>query len=269
MSTAPQVGVEPAPLEAILGMREEYRREMACQVVHDSWHARGFTASYLLRLDGQVSGYGSVGGAPRDPKDTVKEFFVAAPHRGATLPLFRELVAASGARAVEAQTNDRLLWRMLLACAADLSSETILFADGPATRHAPPGAVFRALTEAERRDAFPHTHEPVGEYGVVCEGRVAATGGLAFHYNPPYADLFMEVDEPYRRRGLGSYLVQELRRVAREGGCIPAARCHQDNAASQRTLRSAGMVPCGRIVRGVITDGHRGAGPSPTGDPPG
>lgn len=41
--------VEPVRLVAILGLRDEYRREMACPIVHDSWHARGFTDSYLLR----------------------------------------------------------------------------------------------------------------------------------------------------------------------------------------------------------------------------
>ena len=58
------VGVE---LEAILTMRAEYRREMDCQIVHDSWHARGFTNSYLLRVDGEIVGYGSVGGEPGEP----------------------------------------------------------------------------------------------------------------------------------------------------------------------------------------------------------
>ena len=32
-------------------------------------------------------------------------------------------------------------------------------------------------------------------------GAVVAVGGLLFHYNVPYGDMFMEVAEPYRRRG--------------------------------------------------------------------
>ena len=81
MTAHSSIDVAPAPLDAILGMREEYRREMGCQIVHDSWHARGFTSSYLLRARGEIVGYGSVGGAPRDAKDTVKEFFVRRPFR--------------------------------------------------------------------------------------------------------------------------------------------------------------------------------------------
>jgi hypothetical protein len=30
--------VVAVPLDAIVAMRDEYRREMDCQIVHDSWH---------------------------------------------------------------------------------------------------------------------------------------------------------------------------------------------------------------------------------------
>ena len=33
----------------------------------------------------------------------------------------------------------------------------------------------------------------------------------------------MDIVEPYRHRGFGSYLVQELKRAAYELGCVPAA----------------------------------------------
>lgn len=252
VSTSSRFDVAAVPLDAILDLREEYRREMGCQIVHDSWHVRGFTTSYLLHLDERIVGYGSVGGAPRDPKDTIKEFYLLPQFRGSALPLFRQLIATSGARTIEAQTNDPLLLLMLFDCAREVSSSTILFADGLTTAHAPPGTTFRRLTEAERQGAFPHTHEPVGEYGVECGDRLAATGGLALHYNPPYADLYMEVAAPYQRRGFGSYLVQELKRVCYAMGGLPTARCDEANVASRLTLQRAGMFPCGRIVRGTI-----------------
>lgn len=233
-------------------MREEYRREMACQIVHDSWHARGFTRSYLLRLDGEIAGYGAIGGAPRDPKDTVKEFFLRPPFRGAALPLFRQLIATSGARTIETQTNDPLLLLMLLDGAADLTSPTVLFADALETRHPPGGVTFRRLTTLDRERVFAHTLEPVGDYGLELEDTIVATGGMMLHYNPPFADVYMEVAGPHRRKGLGAYLVQELKRVAYRDGHVPAARCGTENVASRRTLERAGMLPCGRIVRGTI-----------------
>jgi GNAT superfamily N-acetyltransferase len=241
-----------AELEAILAMRAEYRREMDCQIVHDSWHARGFTSSFLLRVDGETVGYGSVGGSPGEPKDTVKEFFVRPDARRAALPLFRQLVKTSGARRIEAQTNDLLLSLMLYDCAVDLTSERILFADAAMTVYPPPDVKLRHLDDGERDRVFSHTVEPIGEWGLERGGEIVATGGILRHYNPPYGDLYMEVAASHRRQGLGSYLVQELKRICYEGGVIPAARCHQDNVGSRLTLQRAGMLPCARIVRGRL-----------------
>jgi GNAT superfamily N-acetyltransferase len=72
------------------------------------------------------------------------------------------------------------------------------------------------------------------------------------HYNPPYGDLYMEVDERFRRRGYGSYLIQELKRVSYEAGLVPAARCNVANGASRATLQKAGLLPCARLLSGVL-----------------
>jgi RimJ/RimL family protein N-acetyltransferase len=70
----------------------------------------------------------------------------------------------------------------------------------------------------------------------------------------------MEVTEPFRRRGLGSFLVQELKRVCYEGGHVPGARCNPDNVASRRTLQKAGFVPYGHILKGSVARKHVEAG---------
>ena len=91
-------------------------------------------------------------------------------------------------------------------------------------------------------------------HGVVeVGGTVAAKGGILFHYNRPYGDIYMEVAEPFRRRGVGSYLVQELKRVCYEQGNIPSARCNPKNIASRKTLQKAGFIPCGHILTGSIS----------------
>jgi hypothetical protein len=47
-------------------------------------------------------------------------------------------------------------------------------------------------------------------------------------------------------------LIQELKRVCREPGGIPAARCNPDNIASCQTGQKAGFIPCGRLLSGPI-----------------
>src|SRR5258705_995798 len=108
MADAP-IDIVKVPLDAIVGLREQYRREMNCQIVHDSWHVRGFTDSYLLRMKGTTVGYGSLGGPPREAKDIVKELFVLPAWRASAPALFRELVAVSGARTVRTPTHARVL----------------------------------------------------------------------------------------------------------------------------------------------------------------
>jgi RimJ/RimL family protein N-acetyltransferase len=229
-------------------MRERYRREMSCQIVHDSWHARGFTDAWLLDRDGAVAGYGAVAGDPEGPREVIREFWVAPADRTDAPALFEALVTASGARRIVAQTNDPLLAPFLASCPGEPGELALLFSEGPGTSLPSGGATFRPLSDDDRTRAFGHTREPVGDWGLELGGAIVATGGILLHYNPPYADLFMEVAAGFRNRGLGSYLVQELRHQCRRSGRVPAARCAPDNAASRRTLERAGMIVCARLL---------------------
>lgn len=262
MSQLPALTALPTDPEMILPMREDYRREMACQIVHDSWHARGFVTPYLLLEADEVVGYAAVGGAPGEPRDAVKELYLVPSRRGLALPLLDAVIAAAGATRIEAQTNDPLLGLLLWDRVARPESDTILFADRTSTHLEAPGAQMRPVTEEDAPLVFAHTREPVGDWGLEHAGAIVATGGLALHYNRPYADLHMEVHAPHRRRGFGSYLVQELKRIAYASGHVPAARCHRDNIASRRTLQRGGMFPCARIVRGDIDPPPLPRGPS-------
>ena len=90
------------------------------------------------------------------------------------------------------------------------------------------------------------------EWRLELDGNVAGQGGILFHYNRPYGDIYMEVAEPFRRRGLGSWLVQELKRAAYDLGAVPCARCSPTNLASRRTLQKAGFVPFAHMLTGVV-----------------
>ena len=246
------IDVSPIPLEEILPLRELYRREMNCQIVHDSLPRRGFGDLFLFRVEGRVAGYGFVMGYRDEPRDMVREFYVLPAYRGSALPMFRRLIEVGKATRIIAQTNDVLLTLMLYDCAGEFSSDTVVFSDALATCLANPGATFRPVTEADKERIFEHKVEPVGEWLLEIEEAVIATGGVATHYNPPYGDLYMEVDEGFRKRGFGGYLIQELKRVAYETGLIPAARCNVANEASRATLQKAGLLPCARLLNGVL-----------------
>ena len=63
----------------------------------------------------------------------------------------------------------------------------------------------------------------------------------------------MKVGEPFRNRGLGSFLVQELKRHLLRGGQRSRRAVNPKNIASRRTLQKAGFVPCGHIVYGTVS----------------
>lgn len=86
-------------------------------------------------------------------------------------------------------------------------------------------------------------------------GEIAGAGGVLYHYNPPYGDIYMAIAEPFRRKGLGAYLVQELKAVCRAGSKVPAARCSVDNLPSRRALQRAGFIPSGNIIVGNVPEG--------------
>jgi GNAT superfamily N-acetyltransferase len=241
------ISPQPVRLQSITAFRDAYRHELNCQIVHDSHHERGLLRSHGVVVDGVVVGYGSV-----NDSGTVKEFYINPDARADALPLFRMLLAHTRATAIESQTNDSLLMPMLQALAGNVIAETVLFEDGATTALSAPEATFRRVRWYERPFVFKHTLEPVGDWAIECDQRIVATGGLLFHYNRPFGDIYMEVAQTHRRRGLGSFLVQELRRTARLGGHVPAARCNVDNLASQATLRRAGMRECGQILRGIV-----------------
>jgi GNAT superfamily N-acetyltransferase len=246
------IDVSLVPPEATRALRDLHRKEMDCQIILDSWHGRGWTDSYLLRLDGRVVGYGLVGGVRDEPRETVTEFYVLPAHRGRALPLFRRFVEASGARAVETQSNDILLTLMLYDCVEEIESHVVLFHDAITTGLSIPGATFREVSEADGERMASQGLDADARWIVEVDGVIVAAGGLLFHYNVPYGDIFMEVAESHRRCGYGSYLVQELKRVAYEMGRIPAARCNASNVASRATLQKAGMLPCARMLAGAL-----------------
>jgi GNAT superfamily N-acetyltransferase len=234
----------------ILPLRELYRRQMNCQIVHDSFPERGFSDPYLIHVGGRVAGYGLV--ANRHDPDTVDEFYVLPAYQAAALPMFGQLLEVSRATSIRAQTNDRLLLLMLYDCATNITSDTILFEDAFTTQLVCPKGILRRVTEANKERLFEHKHEPAGDWMIESDGVAVATGGALFHYNPPYGDLFMEVHEPHRRQGFGSYLLQELKRICYELGKVPAARCHASNIASRNALQKAGMLPCARVLVGDV-----------------
>jgi GNAT superfamily N-acetyltransferase len=243
------IKVGRAESAAIANLRDLYRQEADCQVVRDSFLVRGFADAYVIRVDGRVGGYALV--ANKHVENRLIEFYVLPSLRHRASALFREALFVSRAGQIEAQTNIPLPAAMLREFATDIGTEHILFMDHVPTSLASNRADFRRSTGSDRTDS---------DWVLELDGETVASGGFLCHYNPPYADVYMEVKLAWRKQGFGSYLVQELKRVCLEAGKRPAARCDPENDASRRTLERAGFVVAGALLAGKVSANAIAAG---------
>ena len=248
------IHVREAELNEIRALREIYRDDCRCQIVHDSIHERpGWTREFLIGIDRQSAGYGSVAiGGPWSSEPTIFEFFILPPFRTQIFDLFLALQEKCGAKTIETQSNIRQLSMMLHNFATLQPPESVLFEDFEETAISHRELRFRRVEPADIDGLRQNGLDTDGDWLIESEETIVGTGGILDHYNRPYGDLFMEIAAPFRRQGYGAFLVQELKRVCRNSKKIPAARCNVSNIASRKTLQRAGFVPCGHLIKGNI-----------------
>jgi|SRR5580693_3353963 GNAT superfamily N-acetyltransferase len=224
-------------------LRSLFLSETKFQFIYNKCHGAGWADDYLFTINEIHIGYSSVWGKDkRENRDTIFEFYLAAPYRKYAGLIFAELLKSSRTGYIECQSNDLLLSSMLFEYAGNINAEAILFEDCFETGQRIPGT---SLIKIEGSDED-------SEYRLERDGEVVAKGGYIWNYNYPFIDLYYEVKEEHRKKGFGSLIVQELKKEAYRLNRVPAARCNVKNLASRRTLLKAGMRVCGYILIGKI-----------------
>lgn len=250
------ITVRPCPPNEISAWRDILQKESGGICVHHSLPRRpGWTVCYALECDQQPAGYGAIAvGGPWQERPTVFEFYLAAPFRHRAFAVFEHFLAVSGARHFEVQSSHTLLAAMLHTFGREIVRDKIIFEDTAVTTLLANGATLRALTSDAEISTYLADRAGHADWALVLDGEEIGYGELYFHYNAPYCDLAMRIAEPHRRRGRGSYLVQELKRLARSLGAVPAARCDVSNIASQGALRRAGLTPRGYMLLAEVAN---------------
>jgi len=78
---------------------------------------------------------------------------------------------------------------------------------------------------------------------------VAAGECIPSQKQPPYADLGMVVARSYRGRGVGSFLLTQLKNHCYEVGWKPICSCEASNRASKKAIEKAGFLSEQRMVK--------------------
>lgn len=238
-------------LKEIIYLRSLFLQENNFQIRYNACHERGWTDSYVVTYNEEKIGYGSIKGKGNiKDRDTIFEFYIIPSFRNLSLAAFSELLNSSRATFIECQSNDLLLSSLLYQYGQNISSDVVLFENHMTSDIKMDKIVFRKRNETDI--VFEHRAEPIGDYVLELNHEIVATGGFLLHYNMPFADLYMEVKEEYRRNGLGSFLIQELKRQCYLAGRVPAARTGTDNTASRATLIKAGCKIAGFMLLGKV-----------------
>lgn len=239
--------ISKVPLKQLGSLRSDFLTEINCQFTYDKCHLYGWADTYLIRVDDVEAGYGGVWGKDkREDRDSIMEYYLRPHYRYHATTIFSELVKRCGATYIEAQSNDPSLTSMLFEFGVNIYAESILFDDAFTSHLKVPGATLVA-SDGDRKDV----DRP---YQLMHDGQVVGTGGLLLNYNFPYADIYYGIDEAYRRKGFGAFMVQELKKEAYRMNRVPAARTNIGNAVSKRTMMKAGLKVCGWRIGGTINE---------------
>jgi GNAT superfamily N-acetyltransferase len=245
------INVSKTDLKEILPLRSLFLQENNFQIRYNACHERGWTDSYVVMYDKKKIGYGAVKGNEEiNDRDTIFEFYIIPSFRKLSSAAFLELLYSSKPGFIECQSNEFLLTSLLHEFGRDITSNVILFEDSFISDIRIDNIIFRKRNETDV--VFEHKAEPVGDYVLELNKEVVATGGFLLHYNMPFADLYMEVREDCRRRGFGSFLIQEVKKQCYFAGRVPAARTGIENVASKATLIKAGLKIAGFMLLGRV-----------------
>ncbi len=239
--------IEKTNLPAIRELRNLFLQETRMQFVCDKCHYYGWSDDYIIMNDSSTAGYACVWGTDRrEDRDTIFEFYLLQDYRKHADEIFRKFMVICNASMIEGQTNDPQLIEMLYKHSQNIRAEAILFEDHFESNLTIPGAAFRRKTNEDKLE------DDDSDFVIELNGELAASGGFLLNYNFPYADIYMAVKEAHRGKGLGSLIVQELKKEIRKLDRVPAARCNINNQVSKATLLKAGLRICGFRLKGDL-----------------
>ncbi|HVM89276.1 MAG TPA: GNAT family N-acetyltransferase [Puia sp.] len=246
------ITINQVSIAVIQPLRDLFLHENNFQFIYNKCHNNGWADTYLCNWNGTAVGYGSVWGKDRrQDRDTIFEFYLLPSHRKYSAAIFEKLIRVSEVNFIECQTNDVLLTSMMYEHGKNIFAERILFEDHFKTELETAHTIFRKKTDGES------VAQDSGEYVLVDNNAIVATGGFVTNYNLPFIDMYYEVKEPFREKGFGALMVQYLKAEAYSMKRVPAARCNINNKASKATLLKGGMKICGYILIGEINDEYR------------
>lgn len=190
-------------------------------------------------------------------------FHVVEPYRAQAQEIFRWVVSMYGIQQAMTSTIEPLYCSLCQALQRSSTLQNYLFRDHQRIEGSsdPGTSSFRKADKTELADLVrfyrANTEGSGGwiegflderlkreELFVLSDGQsVVATGEcIPSQSQPPYADLGMVVAQAYRGRGLGSFMLIQMKHHAYAAGWKPICSCAASNRASKKAIERAGFI---------------------------
>jgi len=240
-------------------MKEDYIRTLATPI--DSYHEGVVIRNsmcYEIVLDEKIIGHFSVD----DSKTLIqfyirKEYFVHAPE------VFQYLIKNDIVKKAMVSTKEPEYLSLCLDYQKSIEGDVYLFSDMEKRDYGLEGfndISFRLAKDSDLDDIDPTRDPNFKDYYenlIENEQLFVLYDGTTFlgigefrisNTHPQFGDIGMDVEEKFRRKGVGTYIITKLKEHCYNNNLMPMAGCNVKNMASKKTLEKCGFISNHRIV---------------------
>ena len=247
-------------------MRDDYLRALVAPM-DGMWESAviAHAAFWEIRVREQHAGYFCIGA-----DNVLLRFHLEEVYLDRAQEIFRWIVSTFGAQHAIVSTIEPLYFALCLDVQSSLTPHSYLFRDhrrvelssglsksifrqAEVSELASVMRFYQAHTEGSGAwiEAFLDARLTREELFILYDQQTLVAAGecIPSQKQAPYADLGMVVARSYRGRGLGSFMLTQLKNRCYEAGWKPICSCEVANRASKRAIEKAGFVSEQRMVK--------------------
>jgi GNAT superfamily N-acetyltransferase len=251
--------------DVIQRLRDDYLRTLVAPM-DGMWESTVIAQATFWEIQDreQHAGYFCIGS-----NNELLRFHLWENYQDRTQEIFRWIILTYGIQHAIASTIEPLYFSLCLDCQKNITLHSYLFRDNQ-PKELSSGLSKSLFRKAEVRELddivrfYQANIEGLGEWNAAFlnarlnheelfvlydqQTLVAAGECIPSQKQPPYADLGMVVARLSRGRGLGSFLLTQLKKHCYEAGWKPICSCEASNRASKKAIEKAGFLSEQRIV---------------------
>lgn len=251
--------------DVIQQIRDDYLRTLVAPI-DGMWENAVIAHAHFWEIQdqGQHAGYFCIGS-----DNYLLRFHLVENYQARAQEIFRWIISTYGIQYAITSTIEPLYFSLCLDVQKSITLHSYLFRDHKRIELSSDlsNSVFRKAKKSELNDImrFDQANTGSGEwieaflqerlsreelFVLYDRQTLVATGEcIPSQKQPPYADLGMVVAQSYRRRGLGSFILTQLKKHCYEAGWKPICSCEASNLASKKAIEKAGFISEQRIVK--------------------